>query len=288
MNRGRNRDIIFQDDDDALTFLDVIRETCERYEIEVHAYALMPNHYHLLVRSPLGNLSQAMQFLGASYTQQYNFKNRKDGGLFRGRFKSQPIKYAAYLIYVLAYIHLNPLKANLVTRLDAASAWTSHRKYMGKTIEPDWVETGFFLNQYENAKALERLILHLHRKVVPWPKGMEDGGWFRWDKCPVDVERSAGVEESDLEESETIILRICEICGTSQDRLKESIRGPKGNPERKFAVWALRHGTHMTYREIGEVLNMTTDHVAHSVRKMASSDKRMEDWKAEWNRQWNC
>jgi putative transposase len=65
MNRGRNHDLIFFDDDDAVDFLDTIGDTIEHYGIEVHAYSLMPTHYHLLVRFPLGNLSDAMKHLGA-------------------------------------------------------------------------------------------------------------------------------------------------------------------------------------------------------------------------------
>ncbi len=70
MNRGRNRDLIFLDDDDALDFLDTIDDTVERFGIEVHAYSLLPNHYHLLVRTPLGNLSDAMRHLGAVWALQ--------------------------------------------------------------------------------------------------------------------------------------------------------------------------------------------------------------------------
>ena len=91
MNRGRNRDIIFRDDEDADVFLYLIGEMCSIYEVEVHAYSLMPNHYHLLVRSVHGNLSDAMQYLGATYTQKYNARHGGEGGLFRGRFKSQAI-----------------------------------------------------------------------------------------------------------------------------------------------------------------------------------------------------
>ena len=68
MNRGRSRQTIVRDDDDAFAFLDVVGDTCEVFEIEVHAYSVMPNHYHLLIKSVHGNLSAAMQYLGASYT----------------------------------------------------------------------------------------------------------------------------------------------------------------------------------------------------------------------------
>ncbi len=144
MNRGRNHELIFLDDGDAITFLDAVGDTVERFEIEIHAYSLMPNHYHLLVRSRRGNISDAMKHLGAVYTQEFNRRHPHDGALFRGRFKSQVIEYEAYLIYVLAYIHLNPLRAGLITRLDGLRGWTSPRRYLGRTSEPEWLVTKFF------------------------------------------------------------------------------------------------------------------------------------------------
>ena len=104
MNRGRNREIIFRDDEDALEFLYLVGEMCSRYEVEVHAYSCMPNHFHLLARSIHGNLSDAMQYLGAASSQRFHFRHGGDGALFKDRFKSQAIKNEAYLVYVLAYI----------------------------------------------------------------------------------------------------------------------------------------------------------------------------------------
>ena len=139
MNQGQNRKLIFRDDDDAANFLDSVGDTVNHFGVEVHAYSLMPNHYHLLICTPLGNISNALKHLGSIYTQGFNARHQRDGSLFRGRFKNQLIRDEIYLIYVLAYIHLNPVRAGLISRLDGVRGWTSHRNYMRKEREPEWL-----------------------------------------------------------------------------------------------------------------------------------------------------
>ncbi len=284
MNRGRNRDKIFMNDDDAIDFLDAIGDTVERFDIEVHGFSITPNHYHLLVRSRLGNLSDAMKHLGAVYTQTFNRRHRRDGALFRGRFKSQLVEYEAYLIYVLAYIHLNPLRAGLITRLDGLRGWTSHRRYMGKDRDPDWLITKVLGGLFDTPEEMKELILKLHRKAEPWPHGMQkESGWFLWHLCPVDLKEKTQVEEAHGGVSIADLLSdICEITGVEMSRLREPIRGPRGNPERRFAVWALQWGTHLTYREIGELLEMTAQRVARDIRRSRTGIDGFGQWANLW------
>ena len=283
MNRGRNRDLIFLDDDDALDFLDTIDDTVERFGVEVHAYSLMTNHYHLLVRTPLGNLSDAMKHLGAVYTQNFNRRHQRDGALFRGRFKSQLVKYEAYLIYVLAYIHLNPLRAGLITRMDGLRGWTSHRRYMGKDPAPEWLTTEVLGALFDTAEEMKAFVLRLHRKAEPWPKGIRLGdGWFLWHLCPVDMKPSAEKSAPRGIPIKNFMKDICEITGVRMTRMKESIRGPGGNPERRFAVWALHRSTYLTYREIGDQLDMTVQHVARDVHRNRGGIEKFSEWTETW------
>lgn len=283
MNRGRNRKRIFVDDEDAVEFLDVVGETVERYGVEVHAYSLMPNHYHLLVRSPLGNLSPAMKHLGAVYTQRFNNRHQKDSSLFRGRFKSQLVKYEAYLLYLLAYIHLNPLRAGLITRLDGLEGWTSHRRYVGKESAPEWLSTNVLGSQFDGTKELKEYILGLHRKREPWPAGMNlKDGWFRWHLCPVDLEQPEESPGDNAVDVASFIEDICRVTNVEASRLRQSIRGPGGNPERGFAVWAFTKSSYLRYREIGGHLGMTFEHVARDVRRSRANIEKFGDWVDAW------
>jgi REP element-mobilizing transposase RayT len=283
MNRGRNREKIIIDDNDTVAFLFAIHNTIDRYGIEVHAFSLMPNHYHLLVRTPLGNLSLAMKHLGSVYTLEFNRRHKRDGTLFRGRFKSQLVKDEAYLQYLFAYIHLNPVNAGLVSRIDGLQAWTSYRRLLDKDTEPQWLSATGMQQAFGSAEDMKELTLRLHRKSEPWPVGMNrDEGWFRWHMCPVQAKRVDIAPATGKVNAEALLEGICEITGVEMSRLKESVRGPGGNPERRFACWALFHGTFMNQRQIGGLLDLTTAQVAQNLHRCRKDSKQVMQWKALW------
>ena len=110
LSRGNNRQSIFSTDEDRHFFLELLEELSGRFEINIYAYVLMGNHYHLLLQTTQANLSKSMQWFGTSYTRYFNLKNRIGGHLFQGRFKSILVENEAYLLRLSYYIHCNPLQ----------------------------------------------------------------------------------------------------------------------------------------------------------------------------------
>src|SRR3990170_4951640 len=88
MNRGAGRRSIFKCDEHRELFISLLSELGEKFAVETHAYCLMNNHYHLLVRTPAPGLSDAMKYLAGVYTKKFNRLEKTDGPLFRGRFKA--------------------------------------------------------------------------------------------------------------------------------------------------------------------------------------------------------
>jgi len=88
MNRGRRGESTFLDKKDYTTFLAVLQDASEIFNLKISAYCLMSNHYHLLVHTPTGDLARAMRHINGVYIQRYNRCYKKDGQLFRGRYKS--------------------------------------------------------------------------------------------------------------------------------------------------------------------------------------------------------
>ena len=138
MNRGRGRQTIFHDEAYFNAFLNTLAEAQQRFGLEVHAYCLMSNHYHLLLKTPEGNLQRAMRHVGGLYTQRYNRLKKTDGPLFRGRYKAILVDHDEYLLHLSKYIHRNPVEACMVERLEDY-AWSSYPSYIGQRKPEKWL-----------------------------------------------------------------------------------------------------------------------------------------------------
>jgi REP element-mobilizing transposase RayT len=113
-NRGIARRTIFETRADVRKFLALVAREVRRGNIEVHSYCVMATHFHLLVRSPVGRISEAMQRIEGLYARWFNRGRRRDGSLVRGRFRSIPVTSAEHWGACVAYIDRNPVDAHIV------------------------------------------------------------------------------------------------------------------------------------------------------------------------------
>jgi len=128
-NRGNNRQLIFFERDNYLYFLRQLRIHLIANGVVVIAYCLMPNHYHLLVYLKIDHFSNLMQAFSLSYAKAINKRYKRVGSLFQGRFRAIHVDREEYLSNLTRYIHLNPVRANLVEK---AENWefSSYREYL--------------------------------------------------------------------------------------------------------------------------------------------------------------
>src|SRR3990167_2207194 len=147
MNRGLGRRSIFASDKDRQSFFKLLGDISESFRVEVHAYSMMDNHYHLLIHTPEGKLSRAMRHLNGVYTQIHNKRNQTDGPLFRGRYKALLVDSDDYLLELVRYIHLNPVEARLCDH-PQKHVWTSHLAYLDTAKRPEWLKTGEVLGRF--------------------------------------------------------------------------------------------------------------------------------------------
>jgi putative transposase len=140
--RGNQRQKTFLDGSDYQAYLERLGRYRKRYGVTVYAYCLMPNHVHLLVETGAQPLSRFMQGLQQSYTQYFNRERRKIGHLFQGRYKAIVCDQDQYLLTLIRYIHHNPVRAKIVTRIDEYR-YSGHRAYaegrVTEVVEPQRV-----------------------------------------------------------------------------------------------------------------------------------------------------
>lgn len=131
--------------------MELLGDFSDRFEVEVFAYVLMGNHYHLLLRTLDANLSKSMQWLNTSYTRKFNLRSNRVGHLFQGRYKSLIVENDAYLLQLSCYIHRNPLRAGIADRL-ADYPWSSYRAYAYGSAAPQWLKTDLILGLMSGAE----------------------------------------------------------------------------------------------------------------------------------------
>ncbi len=142
MNRGRRKETIFRDAEDRWDFLRLLGVAHARYGLEVHAYALMGTHYHLVVRSPTGELSKAIQYVDGVFAQRFNRRHGVDGPLFRGRFTAKLVDSDSYLDTVVRYVHRNPLALVEPQNLHKYE-WSSYFDFhLAAESQPSWLYSG--------------------------------------------------------------------------------------------------------------------------------------------------
>ncbi len=108
--RGNERQAIFKDDADRKRFLQILVQSVNIYSVKLYSYVIMTNHFHLLLETPKGNLSEFMRKFNITYTGYYNRRHSRVGHLYQGRYKSILVDKNEYLSVLSRYIHLNPVK----------------------------------------------------------------------------------------------------------------------------------------------------------------------------------
>ena len=135
IQRGNNRQAIFAKTADYQRLLDLLDDNARQFDVAIHAYVLMSNHFHLLVTPQSSDgLPQMMQAVGRRYVRYFNDSQQRSGTLWEGRYRSTLIQTDRYLLACMAYIDLNPVRAGLVAQA-ADYPWSSHGHYIGRHMD---------------------------------------------------------------------------------------------------------------------------------------------------------
>ena len=292
LNRGDRRELIFMDDADRQRFVETLGEACVKTGWQVHAYVLMPNHFHLVVETPQPNLVAGMKWFLGTYTSRFNRRHKLFGHLFSGRYKSLIVdgSGSGYLKSVCDYVHLNPARAKLVA-VDAPLqifAWSSWPAYLlAPSKRPVWLRAGRLLGECgipkDSPAGRQRLEQGLEER-----RGAEEGeefkpirrGWclgektFRQELLAQMSER-IGAEHYGEERTEAVEAMAEQIVAEELKRRRwkeaELKARPKGDAAKVALAARLRVETTMTVGWIAERLGMGTrgylNHLLYRQRK---------------------
>lgn len=265
MNRGRRRENIFLGPQDYEIFIKLLQETDESWNVKIAAYCLMSNHYHLLVHTPVGNLSRCMRHINGVYTQRFNRCHDHDGQLFRGRYKAVLIDADSHLLEVVRYIHKNPLRAGICKDLQEYS-YSSHHGYMSTAEKWAWLKKDMLLAML-GEKEIDQRAAYLD--FVSRGEGEEITRFYSSRKLPsvlgsdsfkqwVKVKFKHLIHQGEVPRSrdlaltaEQIISLVCDHFQVKRETLAVSRRGTENLP-RDVAIYLVRLHSRETLAAVGQ------------------------------------
>ncbi|HEB94681.1 MAG TPA: hypothetical protein ENI94_14745 [Gammaproteobacteria bacterium] len=270
MNRGAGQRCVFTSLAQRHYFLSLLADVHERFNAEWHAYCLMDNHYHLLLRTPDGNLQRIMRHINGLYTQYFNRSEGTDGPLFRGRYKAILVDAQSYWLQLSRYIHRNPLEARLCRSL-SQYRWSSYKAYVGIDEVPVWLATEYILNaigardvhecyKVYVGQAIDKGLAEFYGKKKLRPILGDDpfkSSILAGKPNIVDVPELAA--ERVMASLEQIIEAVCLYYQIEEERIWQKTRG-KGvtSPARSVAMYLCQQVADMRLAEIAEIFGLAS------------------------------
>jgi REP-associated tyrosine transposase len=293
LSRGNEQGDIYRDSEDRLSFMNSLGEMSVRFDINIFAYVLMNNHYHILLKTNRANLSKGMQWLGATYTRRFNNQHMRSGHLFQGRFKNIIVQNDAYLMQLSCYIHRNPLRAKMVKRL-VDYKWSSYPAYAYGKSHPKWLNLDIILSQF-NSKDLHR---YYREKVQRYAKE-EKRLWedfhhglylgthkfvdklkssFLTDHAHVEIPQQAKLVK--IIDPEVLLEKAARILGCNPTNFKNVLRiSAQDKDNRDLLIYLLWETGLFKNQEIGNLFGLTYSSIsrrASIIRKRIARDDRLK------------
>ena len=277
--RGHERTSIFRDDTDREKFLALLSTVRRDFGWEVHGYCLMGSHYHLLLETPLGDLSRGMKTLNGRYAQWFNGRHRRRGYLLAGRFRSVLVQKQSHLLELHRSIVLIPVRAGLAERAGAWK-WSSYRATAGLGKAPEWLETDWTLSQFARSRAAAR---QAFQRFVAEAKGggreievLERGGLLG-DEAFASGIRARLRGKENAEEIPLRYRRPAASVGIEDIRRavarawgvpERAVARRRGGEDKKAAIYLARKLTRLGGREIGAAFGVKPARVSNVVTEL--------------------
>ncbi len=278
MNRGRKTENIFLTNNDRTAFIKLLQETVVGWNLKISAYCLMPNHYHLLVQTPNGNLARCMRHINGVYTQRFNRSHEEEGQLFCGRYKAVLVEDDSHLLEVLRYIHRNPLKVDTVKSFQDYP-WSSHRGYLSMAKKYAWLHKDYLLTMLSEKKSRqkaayidfvsldepEEIEKFYSQKKLPSILGSDSFKEFLKEKfAHMGFQKEIPESKIFSTSPKDVILAVCKYYKVSESELLASKRGTTNVP-RDMAIYLVRQHCRETLPSVGRYFGIENYSTVSSV-----------------------
>lgn len=284
MNRGLGKRSTFLNNEDRQYFLNLLGEISKTFHIEIHAFSLINNHYHLLIYTPEAGLGRAMRHLNGVYTQKFNWRHNTDGPLFRGRYKALIIDSDNYLLELIRYIHLNPVKAGLCDH-PGKHSWTSHIAYIKNNKKPEWLITTEIMSRFSSQESKARRQLEKYvlsgvpesferelktSRVMVASKGFKDWVLKNFvDRKKKDREVQAKREILNPKIDPQSVMNLVKLAyNVDVTSLRKSKRGRGAtNDPRSMAAYLMRRFSGLEQKKIARWVNCPNEYTVATIQK---------------------
>lgn len=272
--RGNGGQPVFLAEDDRYRFYLLLQEGTCRFGYRVHAFCLMTNHIHLALQAGDIPLSRGLQNLSFRYTRWINWREKRTGHLFQGRYKAVLVDGDSYLLELTRYIHLNPVRCGMVNE-PGEYPWSSHRAYLGKDFLP-WLTTEWMLGQFGKSVAKARVAYRtyvmdgLDEEHRPeFHGGREDprllGDDIFVDKC------LAGIGETPRRLTiQGIVGKVCKEYNIDEAALRMQSQQRAASQARAVIGWLARELGCTTISEVGRLVNRDVGSISSAVRRLSN------------------
>jgi len=282
-NRGNDRHPVFRDDDDRMKYLSYLAKYATELSVVLIGYCLLTNHFHLFIRTLLANLPSFMHRLHTAYVRWYNKKRGRTGHLFTSRYQASLVQEGNYALELSRYIHLNPVKADLVATPEEWP-WSSFLDFIGTRKNPI-LDTGVILDQFgtseaEQHNAYKAFVLEGLDKGTAWDQPPVKAGLFLGDDTfikdicdkhsQMDLEVPSWLAPEESAPSFHDILRvILKESGLSFDALKESAKH-RHTYWRNMLIFLSKKLANASTKELSRMLGLSSTATSKAIYRFES------------------
>lgn len=295
MSRGVGGGNIYLTNDDYSRFLDYVASAREKFNLDIFAFVLMSNHYHILLRTNEANLSRTMQWIQTAYSVYYNRNHKRSGHLFQGRYKSVLVENESYWHILSLYIHLNPIRAGMVKKLREYK-WSSYHDYVNVMKRNKWVNSeavleGICSNKQESRREYRKLIREASGRENDFLEDIKYGMILGSDKFVGWVQRKfidrTEKEDADLPQKkrisdEGVIERVVgEIMHNYKVDKTTLLQRKRHIPfeARDVSMYILKTYTGLTNKAIGEMFGVSISAVNKAAIRINAQSKTSKNFR---------